>query len=128
MLSRYFALDVARLIMLMMSNLPKARLVTFFSEKAFYLISTISEMTLCIRGSWHIDTKGSQVSSLPPSEDSKEIALPSSDLGDIIIATAELKKHINDQLTIWKNALEGQGDSGNVKEDEEQAAEEEEDE
>lgn len=74
-------------------------------------------MATCLRGSWSIDTKGKQESALPPPTHSKEIQLPSSGLVDLIAATAELKQHINDQLTIWKDVLEGSAEQVDVRED-----------
>lgn len=81
-------------------------------------------MTLCIRGSWVIDTKGAEEHNLPPAEDSKEVSLSTLDFDNLIKATSELKSHINAQLTIWKDALEGKADMGDVEMEQEEAEEE----
>ena len=75
-------------------------------------------MSSNLRGSWNIDTKGVERQGLPPKQDFKEVSLPSSNLGVLITAVSELKTHINSQLTLWKDAIEGPSEIVNTEEEE----------
>lgn len=74
-------------------------------------------MSHVLRGSWHVDAKGAERPERPPAQDAKEVTLPSLGLGDLQAGIAELKLHINAQLTIWKDALEGPGEAANAEDD-----------
>jgi hypothetical protein len=85
-------------------------------------------MTVTLKGTWHIDVKDGQGPVLPLKHDSKEIDVPSAKLEDLLTGVAELKRHINAQLTTWKDILDGTGETGAAGGDESEEGGEEEEE
>lgn len=71
-------------------------------------------MTTQLIGSWSLDVngKGENTPSLPSPNDKKEIDVNKGDFGALNEGLHDLRQHINDVLTQWKDAI---GDEGQAK-------------
>lgn len=85
------------------------------------VVMAMADESNTIAATWHIHVQNPKANqSLPPLNDTKSFTLKSLHLKDIINGVAEIKQHVNAQMTFWKDAIEGQGEITVSKDDEEQ--------
>lgn len=89
-------------------------------------------MTTQLIGSWSLDVngKGGNTPDLPSPEDKKVIEVKRGNLGDLNAGLHDLRQHVNDVLTQWKDAIgdEGQSKGSNNADQQEEEEESENDE